>query len=175
MFVESRKYDGSLRSSSKHAYVVRTSRSVDLFSSPGTPFFYHVSNEERYNENGLIELYLPGKWFNVMHIFEHISHQCAMYINLAMPPEIETDRLSWVDMDLDYRVDLDGSIELVDEEEFQAHAELWRYPDDLQQQIRAEAKKLPALIEAGNFPFNYETQQERYRQWKATGLLPPAD
>ncbi len=172
MFVESKKYDGSLRSSSQHTNIVRTPLGIELFSKPGSPFFYHVLNEERYNENGLIELYLPDTWYNVMHIFEHSTHQCAMYINLAMPPEILPERLSWVDMDLDYRVGLDGSIELVDEDESHAHAEKWVYPSELKERVRDEAKKLPALIAAGNFPFNYKTQQERYLQWKATGELP---
>ncbi len=173
MRIVSRKYNGRLRSSSEQAHVLRTDRSIEVFSAPGSPFFYHAANEERYNENGLIELFLPGEWYNVMHIFEHKNHQCAMYINLAMPPEVTAEKLSWIDMDLDYRVGLDGGIELVDEDEFNANAVAWDYPEALKQRVREEAKKLPALIEAGNFPFNYEAQLARYNAWKATDTLPP--
>lgn len=167
MRVLSKKYDGSLRAENHAKHFEHSGNVVEVFSRPGDPFFYHKTNEWRKNENGLIELFLADAWFNVMHIFKHITHDCAMYINLCMPAEIASDELVWVDMDLDYRVGLDGRIELVDEDEFEENSRLWAYPSELRKRVKDEAQKLPGLIRHGDFPFNYKEQEARYKAWEA--------
>lgn len=165
MRVLSKKYDGSLRAENQAKHFVHSGNVVEVFSRPGDPFFYHKANELRHNENGLIELFLAEAWYNVMHIFKHITHDYAMYINLCMPAQIEADQLTWVDMDLDYRVGLDGRIELIDEDEFEENSRIWAYPDELIKRVEEEAEKLPAMIRKGSYPFNYKEQEARYEEW----------
>lgn len=165
MRVLSKKYDGSLRAENHAKHFEHAGEVVEVFSRPGDPFFYHKTNEWRKNENGLIELFFADAWYNVMHIFKHISHDCAMYINLCMPAEIEANQLTWVDMDLDYRVGLDGRIELIDEDEFEENSRLLAYPNELKKRVEEEARKLPDMIREGSYPFNYKEQEARYEAW----------
>ena len=108
-----------------------------------------------------------------------------MYVNIAMPAVLVDDTLEWVDLDLDYRMHLDGSIQLMDEDEFQQNQQRLNYPPALIEQARPEPVAVAALhpvvvieqvhaacreVEHGlkqkNFPFDYEHQVKRYRQVK---------
>ena len=166
MRIISKKYDGRLRSENHPIHYAFEGKLVEVFSEPGAPFLNHKVNRWMQNENGLIEMYFSDRWYNLMHIFEHNSHDYAMYINLAMPAIITNQEVSWIDMDLDFKVGLDGRVELIDEDEFEENRELLRYPDDIIKKIEQQAEQLPALINEGAFPFNYSEQEARYQRWK---------
>ena len=162
----SKKYDGQLRSENHPKDYALDGVLVEVFSEPGTPFMNHKINKWQQSENGLIEMYFSDRWYNLMHIFEHRSHDYAMYINLAMPAIISNEEVSWIDMDLDYKVGLDGRVELIDEDEFEENKKLLVYPDDVIKKIEEQAGQLPALIQEGAFPFNYAEQKARYQRWR---------
>ena len=166
MKIISQKYNGQLRSESTANYFEKSDEGLIVYSRPKEPFFYHTKGVWSQNVDGLIEIFLADCWYNVMHIFEQEKHDNAMYINLCMPPSFYEDRITWVDMDLDYRVGLDGQIELLDEKEFEENCLRWRYPDHLKQRIIKEAALLPEKIKAAVFPFNYNEQKIAYENWK---------
>jgi uncharacterized protein len=85
-----------------------------------------------------------------------------MYINLATPAVLRGDQLEWVDLDLDYRVYLDHSVELLDEAEFAGNTQRFRYPPELVAQVRAACREIEGLLAARAFPFDYEQQAARY-------------
>ena len=89
-----------------------------------------------------------------------------MYINLAMPVELKDDGLEWIDLDLDYRVHLDNSVTLLDEEEFAQNRVEMNYPSDLVKQVRAACQEIEEGLMSRVFPFNHEQQVERYQQVK---------
>ncbi len=174
MRILSKKYNGSLRSENHPAHYRTDSGFVEVYSAPGSPYLYHKTNAWRKNENGLIEMFFSDRWYNVMHIFEHESHDYAMYINLALPAEISGEEVVWVDMDLDYRVGLDGRIELIDEDEFEENKLEQSYPSEIIDQVLAASELLPELIKRAAFPFNYSEQESRYNEWIATHRKSPS-
>lgn len=162
--VFSTKYDGSFRDSYP-SFLLKESADFFLCYTAASPLSLVSSKEP---QDGLIEIYFKHKWFNVWHICEQITHTNLMYINLAMPPKLKRNRLEWVDLDLDYRVHLDGHSELLDEAEFEKNKITINYPDDLIKKVSAACKEIELSLMTKVFPFNHTEQVQRYKQLKPT-------
>jgi protein associated with RNAse G/E len=117
--------------------------------------------------DGLLEIYFRHKWYNVWHIAEQVSNINRMYVNIAMPATIRDDVIVWTDLDLDYRVHPDYSVERLDEEEFEQNALRFRYPLDVMAQVKAACAEVEAGLERGGFPFDHARQVELYHRIKS--------
>ncbi|MEZ4865637.1 MAG: hypothetical protein R3C14_30275 [Caldilineaceae bacterium] len=67
-----------------------------------------------------------------------------------------------VDLDLDIRVHLNGSVALLDEDEFLENQQRMAYPPALVAQARAAAQEALRLCAQGLHPFDYAVQVARY-------------
>jgi uncharacterized protein len=169
--VISTKYDGSLRDEYESSLVEETEDTITLFSLPGTPFWDHRKEAWFDAPDGLIEIYFKHRWFNVWHICEQKSNINVMYVNIAMPPTMEGNRLTWMDMDLDYRVHLDRSVERLDQDEFDRNAREMEYLPVVIEQAEEACREVERLLAEGSYPFDYERQVALYQRIKAG--LPP--
>jgi protein associated with RNAse G/E len=79
---------------------------------------------------------------------------------------MEGNVLEWVDLDLDFRVHMDGSIKLLDEEEFEQNARQFGYPGWVVENARAAYDEVVNLFETAEFPFDHPRQIERYQRIK---------
>lgn len=86
-----------------------------------------------------------------------------------MPVSFKDNRLTWVDLDLDYRLHLDHRIERLDENEFEENAKLMKYSDHLIEQVHAACQEVEEGLARQTFPFDYEHQVERYKRIKKDG------
>ena len=117
--------------------------------------------------DGLLEIYFKQRWYNVWHICEQISNTNQIYCNLSMPA-VRTERgIAWIDLDLDYRVHMDGCIEHLDEDEYHAHIASLGYPADVQTQVQAACAEIEVLYQQRADPFNYAAQVARYQRINA--------
>lgn len=89
------------------------------------------------------------RWFNVVVHRDEDGRPSLYYCNVAMPPEITRDRISFVDLELDLFVRNDLSFETLDREEFEA-ADL---TGDVRRRALAAAAALRTMIEERRFPF----------------------
>ena len=165
--VVSRKYDGSLRDEYDTYLFAETDETVTLFSEPGTPFWYERKAAWFEAPDGLIEIYFKHRWYNLWHICEQNSNVNLMYVNIAMPATLQAGRLEWTDLDLDYRVHLDNSVERLDEDEFEDNTQRLNYPSDLVAQVHAACQEVESLLSIGTYSFDYARQVELYWRIKA--------
>jgi protein associated with RNAse G/E len=114
----------------------------------------------------LIEIYFKDRWYNVWHICEQKSNRNKIYSNICIPAVMEGNVLEWVDLDLDFRVHMDGSIKLLDEEEFEQNARQFGYPGWVVENARAACDEVVNLFETAEFPFDHPRQIERYQRIK---------
>ena len=77
---------------------------------------------------------------------------------MAAPASFDGDELHWVDLDIDVRCYLDGSLRVLDEDEFERNRVEMAYPDELVTQALAARDEVLRLGREGAFPFDYETQ-----------------
>ncbi|MDZ4699336.1 MAG: DUF402 domain-containing protein [Rhodothermales bacterium] len=166
--VISKKYNGSFRSTSEGLHLDAGADHICVLARPDETFFYHSHGKSYTNRNGMLQYYFTDRWYNVMHMCDSTGSDWAMYINLCAPAVLDGDTLTWVDLDLDYLVTLDGEVKLLDEEEFAQNSKRWRYPKAMVDTVRDVTDNLAGLIDDAAFPFNHIEQREAYRKWMAS-------
>jgi protein associated with RNAse G/E len=165
--VLSKKYDGSLRDEYETYLYVETDETITLFSLPGLKYWDHRKAAWFTAQDGLIEIYFKHRWYNVWHICEQISHTNLTYVNICMPTTRHTTGIEWIDLDLDYRVHLNNSVERLDQAEFEQNTQLMGYSPDLIMQAQIACQEVEAGLVSRTFPFDYEIQVQLYHQIKA--------
>lgn len=165
--VVSRKYDGSLRDAYETCLYAETAESVTLFSLPGGKAWDYRKQAWVTAADGLLEIYFKDRWYNVWHICEQVSGANLIYVNVAMPASITPTTLTWIDLDLDYRLHLDGSVEQVDQADFQQNAQQMGYPTSVISQVEAACREVEAGLVSQRYPFDHARQVVLYRQIKA--------
>ncbi len=165
--VVSRKYDGSLRDAYETCLYAETAESVTLFSLPGGKAWDYRKQAWVTAADGLLEIYFKDRWYNVWHICEQVSGANLIYVNVAMPASITPTTLTWIDLDLDYRLHLDGSVEQVDQADFQQNAQQMGYPTSVISQVEAACREVEAGLVSQRYPFDHARQVALYRQIKA--------
>ena len=92
-------------------------------------------------------------------IFNGEGGKYAIYIDITTTPKwVSDDRVELVDLDLDVVRHNDGRAELLDEDEFEEHRQLYAYPPSLVEATRATAAQLITEVEARAEPFDTAAQ-----------------
>lgn len=100
-------------------------------------------------------------WWVVEFYREHASH--TVYINIGTVPSWDGDRVTQVDLDLDVIRTPNGTIEIIDQDEFAEHQVTLAYPPDLIRSAESAAFRAADLLRAGTEPFRAAS----LRWWEA--------
>lgn len=171
--VRSQKYNGVLRDEGECYLYHADETTMIAVTLPGMPYFHHRKGAWFTADDGSIDLYFKNKWYNVWHICEQHSGINQVYANIAMPATLTGDVLTWVDLDLDLRIHLDGSLELLDEDEFMTNSVRLAYPAVVIEQVRAAVAELITCYQDGSFPFNHDAQVALYEEVQARFFAKP--
>jgi uncharacterized protein len=100
------------------------------------------------------EFFWTDRWYSVFR-FQSPSdgRLLKFYCNINTPASLSDGVLTFVDLDLDVLVDADYSLTVLDEDEFERHAETYRYPAVYHTSVRNALDELRGLIERREFPF----------------------
>jgi len=90
-------------------------------------------------------------WWIVEFYTNHPWH--AVYVNIGTPPVWDGDRVRQVDLDLDVVRKLDGSVVVLDEDEFAEHQIRYSYPKDLITAARAATDEAVDCLQRNQEPF----------------------
>jgi uncharacterized protein len=160
----SRKYDGRLRDEYEAFLYAEDDQRLVVYAPVGTMSYDRHKQAWVAAPDGLLEIYFKTRWYNVWHICEQISSINQMYSNLAMPAVRTETGIEWIDLDLDYRVHLDGRLEQLDLDEYRAHIASMGYPVGVQ--VQAACAEIEALYHQRADPFNHAAQTALYQQIK---------
>ena len=94
------------------------------------------------------------RWYNVFAYYHADRTLHHLYCNVAMPPSIQAHTITFVDLDLDVQFWPDGTHEILDMDEFEAHRVKYGYPDWVQANARQAVDDLIALAAARQGPFS---------------------
>jgi protein associated with RNAse G/E len=100
-----------------------------------------------------IEYYWLDRWYNIFRFLDEDGATRLFYCNVNMPPKFEGATLSYVDLDIDILVQPAFSYQVLDQDEFEKHAELFGYDDETRRQAHSAVDELIAMIERRQFPF----------------------
>lgn len=100
------------------------------------------------------EFFWTDRWYSVFRFQTPDGRLLKFYCNLNTPPTFESGVLTFVDLDVDVLVRPDYSFEILDEDEFERHAELYKYPSAFRSHVLEALAELQRLIEHRQFPFD---------------------
>lgn len=100
-----------------------------------------------------VQLIQPGRaWIPIWNVE---PDKTEIYVDITtVPTRPAPDRYEAVDLDLDVVRLVDGTIMVLDEDEFEEHRVALDYPDWLVDQARATTAAVAVAIEMGTGPFN---------------------
>jgi protein associated with RNAse G/E len=94
------------------------------------------------------------RWFNVMRCDHPGGGLDLWYCNVTTPAQFDGETVRYVDLDLDVVLRADGTIEVLDEDEFLDNGRRMAYPLDVIDQARAAVDELLSLARKRAFPFD---------------------
>ncbi|MFL6282956.1 MAG: DUF402 domain-containing protein [Pyrinomonadaceae bacterium] len=104
------------------------------------------------------EVFWTDRWYSVFRFGAPTGGGLLnFYCNVNTPARLEASTLYFTDLDIDVLVKPDLSYSILDEDEFEKHAELYSYPPEYRVRAREALDELVALIEDRQFPFNFNS------------------
>jgi protein associated with RNAse G/E len=101
-----------------------------------------------------IEYYWLDRWYNVFRFLNVNGETRLYYCNINMPPKLEDEVLTYVDLDIDILVQPDNSYKVLDLAEFEANAERYGYPEEIKRHAHTAVDELISMAETRQFPFS---------------------
>jgi hypothetical protein len=108
-----------------------------------------------------VKLIRPDGWWTAEW---NARSKYEVYVDIATPARWDADRVTMIDLDLDVVRLSDGSVALLDEDEFLEHAGSMAYPASLVDTARAAAASVHLALSSGEEPFGSVG-----RDWLAAG------
>lgn len=119
---------------------------------PGREFIEATRPFEFKYEDPYVLLVPRHRWWTAM--FNAPTRRTEIYCDIATPAAWDGDVVRMVDLDLDVRRRRDADeVELLDEDEFEAHRQRFGYPDDVVMSARAASRFLLTALRTGAEPF----------------------
>jgi protein associated with RNAse G/E len=100
------------------------------------------------------EYYWTDRWYSVFRFREPTGALRNYYCNINQPATFDGQILTFTDLDIDVLVAPDFSYRILDEEEFDANAALYGYPEFVRESAHRALAELLSLIERREHPFD---------------------
>ncbi len=108
----------------------------------------------RHDKHGFIVLVPTDGWWTAnFNAVAHQLHGHLVYVNINTAAHWDEDSVHLIDLDLDVTLSPDGSVRLLDEDEFEAHQALYRYPQDIIDRTRTTAAEVLEAASRRDEPF----------------------
>jgi protein associated with RNAse G/E len=108
------------------------------------------------------EFFWTDRWYSIFRFGAPAGGGLLnFYCNVNTPARLEAGSLYFTDLDVDVLVKPDLSYSVLDEDEFERHAELYSYPPEYRVRAREALDQLVSLIEGRQFPFNFNSGDHR--------------
>jgi hypothetical protein len=108
------------------------------------------------------EFFWADRWYSVFRFREPSGALRNFYCNLNTPPSFGEGVIDFVDLDIDVLVAPDFSCRVLDEDEFELHAERYQYPPEFRRRARQALAEVLALVAGRQFPFDLNPDDETY-------------
>jgi protein associated with RNAse G/E len=151
--VRTYKYDGT-EHRSWHAQISRREASLIVLDAKFEEEIRHPLLGTVAPQTLSIEYYWLDRWYNIFRFIEPTGELRNFYCNINVPPVLQGNVLSYIDLDMDILVAPDFSYSILDEDEFLANAARFNYPLEVRHRSQEALQELVVLIERRDFPFN---------------------
>ncbi|OAS15675.1 DUF402 domain-containing protein [Paenibacillus oryzisoli] len=150
--IQALKYGNRLHYEWHTTLLEKTPSHIVVLGEYGRQLHHYTKQSVFTINNWSLEFFSFDSWFTVSaEVVDGRLEQ--FYCNINQPAVMEGNTVSFVDLDLDY-VRRNGIWQVVDEDEFAAHAIQFGYPDDLIQKAEQELAALKEKVAKREYPFD---------------------
>lgn len=110
-----------------------------------------------------VSFFIPGQWFNVVALLEEGG--IRYYCNIASPPYMQGNVLTYIDYDLDVIRTADGGRFVVDQDEYEMHKAAYHYPKMVDDKVQKGLEALLQRIDQAQSPFDDQLVMLYYEEW----------
>jgi len=104
------------------------------------------------------EYFWTDRWYSVFRFGSPTNSDLLnFYCNVNTPARLEGDTLTFTDLDIDVLVRPDLAYSILDEDEFERHAEIYSYPPEYRVRAREALEELVSLVKNRKFPFDFNS------------------
>jgi protein associated with RNAse G/E len=157
--VKSCKYDGRVNRSWR-ARVVRVEGPLAVVEGVFETEVRHALLGHIREGTVSTEFFWTDRWYSVFRFREPDGPLRNFYCNLNTPPVLADDAITFVDLDIDVLVAPDFSFQVLDEDEFELHAEQYRYPPEFRRRTREALDEVLDMVARRQFPFVSDEDDE---------------
>lgn len=151
--INSRKLDGKIRRSWT-AELIEQTDSLLIFVGEFDEEVIHPDLGVIRRGTVSYEYYWLDQWYNVFRFHEPEGELRNFYCNLNMPPQFDGTVLDYIDLDIDVLVWRDFSFEILDLEDFEKNAAIYRYSKEILVNTSKNLDVLLGMIKMKEFPFD---------------------
>ena len=152
VYVQSYKHSGSLHRTWSKDQVIDVK---DDFVVVVTDHSWVVEADGRrwLTKEPAICFYYTKRWYNIISMVRKTG--IYYYCNLASPSLYDGEAIKNIDYDLDVKVFPDGEYMILDENEYEYHASVMNYPENIKKIISSQMEELLDLIVNKKEPFDF--------------------
>ncbi|MDP3130985.1 MAG: DUF402 domain-containing protein [Bacillota bacterium] len=164
IIVQSYKHDTTLHRIWSQATVLFDDDEVVIVANDRTKVV-EANGRFWFTKEPSVTYFYKNRWYNVIGIIkaEGISYYC----NLSSPALVDEEAIKYIDYDLDVKVSIDGTITVLDQNEYKKHAAEMGYPADLCAIIETEFRSLQAEVRRRAEPFSTEGIAAWYAKYQS--------
>lgn len=145
------KHNGRIHRTWDEATVLDINEDMLVCANNKTKVTEDDGRSHRTNEIAILYFY-KKKWFNVIAQFK--KKGLFYYCNIATPYLIDENIIKYIDYDLDLRVFPDGNHRILDQNEYNYHKKIMRYPEEIDIILKSELNSLIEMKENKEGPFD---------------------
>ena len=162
MIIVAFKHNGKVHRTWYQTYLIEDN---DEYVAVGSTHSFVVESDGRkwHAIEPAVSIFMKNKWFNVVAMIK--TSGINYYVNIASPSVLEDNVIKYIDYDLDFKVDNNFSIKVLDEFEYKKHKKAFNYSDNLDEVIKYNFNKVKQMIESKEFPFSHEEIDELYKKY----------
>lgn len=153
VFIQSYKHDKSLHRTWSQGLV------IDIYEHTIVAVTDHTwvveSDGRRWlTKEPAICFFFDNRWFNIISMVR--KNGIYYYCNIASPSIYDGEAIKNIDYDLDLKVYPDYSYNVLDENEYEEHARIMEYPENLKAIVEMELRNLIRMVERNDNPFDFD-------------------
>lgn len=162
IYIQSFKHDGRLHRTWDQGYVLQANPHRQILVTDKAWVTDEDGKVWHTREPALCYFY-DDKWFNVIAMIR--EYGIYYYCNLASPALYDGEALKYIDYDLDYKIFPDGTVVLMDEDEYHQHQQEMHYPPQLDKILTTQMAQILSCYKQGLEPFSAKENEELFQQY----------
>lgn len=151
IYIQSFKHDGSLHRTWCRGFVLEADENRYV-AVTNKAWVIEADGRRWATREPAVCFFWTNKWYNVISMIR--NQGIFYYCNLASPSLYDGEAIKNIDYDLDVKLFPDQSYQILDENEYAAHAKQMGYPEEIKAIIQSEMKDLLSMMEKREDPFN---------------------